>query len=110
MRTNLRDAGPTAQTTQKIARGEAIKLPAGIVLNKNAIPFDPAPPSVASGIRVGTPCVTTQGMGEEHMRRIARLIATAITQGDADPDHQVSAAVRAEVTELVTAFPAYPRP
>ena len=83
---------------------------AGIVLNKNAIPFDPAPPSVASGIRVGTPCVTTQGMGEEEMRRIARLIATAVTKGDADPEHAVSKAVRAEVTELVTAFPAYPRP
>jgi glycine hydroxymethyltransferase len=49
-------------------------------------------------------------MGEEEMRRIARLIATAVTKGDADPEHAVSKAVRAEVTELVTAFPAYPRP
>ncbi|MEI2777082.1 MAG: serine hydroxymethyltransferase [Tetrasphaera sp.] len=82
---------------------------AGIVLNKNAIPYDPAPPSVASGIRVGSPCVTTQGMGAEQMRQIAELIATAITRGDADPEHAVSREVRAQVTELVTAFPAYPR-
>ena len=83
---------------------------AGIVLNKNAIPFDPAPPSVASGIRVGTPCVTTQGMGQEQMKDIARLIATAVTKGDADPEHAVSRELRAEVTDLVTRFPAYPRP
>ena len=51
---------------------------AGIVLNKNAIPFDPAPPSVASGIRVGTPCVTTQGMGTAEMSHIADLIHRAI--------------------------------
>ncbi len=82
---------------------------AGIVLNKNAIPNDPAPPSVASGIRVGTPCVTTQGMGTEEMRTIADLIATAITQGDADPEHAVTKEVRAQVSDLVTRFPAYPR-
>ena len=44
------------------------------------------------------------------MRRIAELIATAVTKGEADPDHPVSREVRAGVTELVTAFPAYPRP
>ena len=82
---------------------------AGIVLNKNAIPFDPAPPSVASGIRVGTPCVTTQGMGTAEMSHIADLIHRAITAGDADPEHPVSKEVRAAVTDLVTAFPAYPR-
>lgn len=82
---------------------------AGIVLNKNAIPFDPQKPNVASGIRVGTPCVTTQGMGLEEMKTIARLIHQAVTEGDADPDHAVSKEVRAEVTDLVTRFPAYPR-
>ncbi|MFN8097814.1 MAG: serine hydroxymethyltransferase [Dermatophilaceae bacterium] len=82
---------------------------AGIVLNKNAIPFDPAPPSVASGIRVGTPCVTTQGMGPEEMRAIGELIATAITKGEADPADAVTREVRAQVTDLVTRFPAYPR-
>ncbi|CCH72378.1 glycine/serine hydroxymethyltransferase [Nostocoides australiense Ben110] len=82
---------------------------AGIVLNKNAIPNDPAPPSVASGIRVGTPCVTTQGMGTEEMKTIAGLIAKAVTEGDADPGHPVSQEVRAAVTDLVMRFPAYPR-
>ncbi|EAP99908.1 Glycine hydroxymethyltransferase [Janibacter sp. HTCC2649] len=82
---------------------------AGITLNKNAIPFDPQKPNIASGIRVGTPCVTTQGMGEDEMRTIADLIARAVVDGDADPDHKVSKEVRAEVTDLVTRFPAYPR-
>ncbi|GAB2756898.1 serine hydroxymethyltransferase [Terrabacter sp. AAH1] len=82
---------------------------AGIVLNKNAIPFDPQKPNIASGIRVGTPSVTTQGMGIEEMKTIASLIHTAVTKGDADPEHAVSKQVRAEVTDLVTRFPAYPR-
>ncbi len=92
------------------ADAEARADAAGIVLNKNAIPFDPQKPNIASGIRVGTPCTTTQGMGVEEMRTIAELIATAVTKGDADPAHPVSQQVRAEVTDLVTRFPAYPRP
>ena len=55
---------------------------AGIFLNKNAVPYDPERPTVASGIRVGTPSVTTQGMREGEMRRIAGLIAAAVR---ADP-------------------------
>ena len=47
------------------------------MLNKNTIPFDPAPPMLASGVRVGTPAVTTQGMGVEQMQTIADLIAKA---------------------------------
>ena len=83
---------------------------AGITLNKNAIPFDPQKPNVASGIRVGTPCVTTQGMGEDEMRTIAELIHRAVTKGDADPEHPVSREVRATVSDLVARFPAYARP
>ena len=78
---------------------------AGIVLNKNAIPFDPAPPSVASGIRVGTPSVTTQGMGVAEMEQIGSLIARAVLS-DAPAEH---AAIADEVDALVTRFPAYPR-
>ena len=78
---------------------------AGIVLNKNTIPNDPRPASVASGIRVGTPSVTTQGMGVAEMGRIAELIGRAIR----DEDGSAAEGIRAEVTELVTAFPAYPR-
>ncbi|WP_068397149.1 serine hydroxymethyltransferase [Kribbia dieselivorans] len=82
---------------------------AGITLNKNAIPNDPQKPNIASGIRVGTPCVTTQGMGTEQMTVIADLIHKAVTTGDADPEHAVSREVRGTVTDLVTQFPAYPR-
>jgi glycine hydroxymethyltransferase len=82
---------------------------AGIVLNKNAIPNDPQPPSIASGIRVGSPAVTTQGMGVEQMGQVADLIFRAVTKTDGDPEHEVAREVRAEVRSLVEAFPAYPR-
>src|SRR5664280_2543603 len=82
---------------------------AGIVLNKNAIPFDPPPPNRASGIRVGTASVTTQGMGTGEMRVIADLIHQAVTQTDGDPDHPRSKEIRAQVSDLVGRFPAYPR-
>ena len=74
---------------------------ARITLNKNAIPYDPQPPAVASGIRVGTPSVTTQGMQETEMAEIGRLIARAVTQ-PASAD-----AVAGEVDTLVRRFPAY---
>lgn len=77
----------------------------GITLNKNAIPYDPQPPAVASGIRVGTPSVTTQGMGLEQMDTIAELISRAVR----DADGTAAAEIAAEVRALVTRFPAYPR-
>jgi glycine hydroxymethyltransferase len=77
---------------------------ASIVLNKNAIPYDPAPPSIASGIRVGTPSVTTQGMGVEEMKQIGSLIGRAVRTDDA----ATAAAISAEVRELTAKFPAYP--
>ena len=76
---------------------------AGITLNKNCIPFDPQAPSVTSGIRVGTPSITTQGMGVAQMSTIAQLIGAAIT--GSKPIDQI----RSQVTELTLAFPAYPR-
>ena len=76
---------------------------AGITLNKNSIPFDPQAPSVTSGIRVGTPSITTQGMGVAQMSTIAQLIGAAIT--GSKPIDQI----RSQVTELTQAFPAYPR-
>ena len=87
------------------AQAEARCAAAGIVLNKNAIPYDPQPPSVASGIRVGTPSVTTQGMEEGDMKEIASLISRAVR----DADGSAAAEVRAGVQSLVTAHPAYPR-
>ena len=101
------DKRPTRQEPQLLPRRVSRTLqraPGGGPLS-----FVVAPPSVASGIRVGTPCVTTQGMGTEQMRTIADLIATAVTKGDADPENAVSKEVRGQVTELVTRFPAYPR-
>ena len=86
------------------AEAEARAGAARIVLNKNAIPFDPQPPSVASGIRVGTPSTTTQGMDEADMKTIASLIGRAVR----DTDGTQAEAIGAEVHELVSAKPAYP--
>jgi glycine hydroxymethyltransferase len=77
---------------------------AGISLNKNAIPFDPRPPLVASGIRIGTAAVTTQGMGTAEMADVARLIGRVL-KSEAETE-----SVRGEVAELVGRFPAYPQP
>lgn len=77
---------------------------AGIVLNKNAIPFDPESPAVTSGIRVGSPATTTQGMGTNEMRQIASLIARAIKEGD---EAGRAAAIKTEVHALTARFPIY---
>jgi glycine hydroxymethyltransferase len=97
---DLRETGVTG------AEAEARCDAAGIVLNKNAIPNDPQPASIASGIRVGSPAVTTQGMTETDMKEIASLIGTAIHDADGGRAGEIAAAVR----ELVTAHPAYPEP
>ena len=76
---------------------------ARITLNKNSIPYDPQPPSVGSGIRVGTPSVTTQGMDAGNMKEIAALIGRAVREP------ATAAAVAADVLELVTKHPAYPQ-
>ncbi|MFM7351162.1 MAG: serine hydroxymethyltransferase [Actinomycetota bacterium] len=78
----------------------------GITLNKNAIPYDPETPAVTSGIRVGTPAVTTQGMSVTEMPIIASLIARAIKDG---ADDAKAAAIRSEVNALTAKFPVYPR-
>ena len=78
----------------------------GITLNKNAIPYDPETPAVTSGIRVGTPAITTQGMGLTEMTEIASLIARAIRDGE---DEAKAASIRNEVYNLTSRFPVYPR-
>jgi len=89
--------------TGKVA--EAALGKAGITVNKNAIPFDQNPPMVASGIRVGTPAVTTRGMRETEMDAIADLIARALKTPD--DDHALGL-VRGEVENLCRTFPLYP--
>src|SRR5690606_34630364 len=78
---------------------------AGITVNKNAIPFDTNPPMVASGIRLGTPAVTTRGMGEDEMDVIADLITRVLAAPD---DEAVITKVKEEVEALCRRFPLYP--
>ena len=76
---------------------------AGIVLNKNSIPYDPEAPSVTSGIRVGTPATTTQGMGVSEMKTNASLISRALKTDDAS----AHAAIKSDVHALTARFPIY---
>jgi glycine hydroxymethyltransferase len=84
---------------------------ARITLNKNAIPFDPAKPMIASGIRVGTPSVTTQGMGQVEMKEVASLIGRAVRADlDTDSGQAEIAQIADSVSSLVAKYPAYPDP
>src|SRR5271169_6852633 len=79
---------------------------AGITVNKNSIPFDPTPPMTAGGIRLGTPAITTRGMREPEMARIAAWIAEVLSHlGDAERERRI----RAEVAEFAVQFPLYTR-
>ena len=89
--------------TGKVA--EAALDHAGITVNKNTIPFDANKPFVTSGIRLGTPALTTRGMGEGEMRTVARLIAEVIHDPQSE---EVGRKVRAGVLELSARFPLYP--
>jgi glycine hydroxymethyltransferase len=101
------DSSPTGVTGQDAEKRCDL---ARITLNKNAVPYDPRKPMIASGLRVGTPSVTTQGMREAEMRQVAGLIAKAVA---ADPASSAGRATLAdlaeEVSDLVAKFPAYPR-
>ena len=89
--------------TGKVA--EAALGQAGITVNKNAIPFDTNPPMVASGIRLGTPALTTRGMAETEMEQIGELIARVLA---APEDERAARMVRSEVEALCRRFPLYP--
>ena len=75
---------------------------AGIITNKNVIPFDPRPPSEPSGVRLGTPALTTRGLGTAHMTQIARWIDRVLTCGG---ESNVLQSVRGQVAELCRQFP-----
>ncbi len=81
---------------------------AGIVTNKNAIPYDPRPPSVGSGIRVGTPLVSTLGMDVGEMKEIATIIGSVLHAPEDDASARTEAIAR--VRELCARFPAFPEP
>ncbi len=86
------------------SEAEAALGKAGITVNKNAIPYDTNPPLKPSGIRVGTPALTTRGMKEPEMRLIAQWIGSAL---ESRGDDAVLARIRGEVTELANQFPLY---
>ena len=93
---NLTDTGVTGKEL------ETMLDEVHITVNKNAVPFDTQKPSITSGIRVGTPAMTTRGMGEEEARKVAQLIVRVIREKEASFD-----AVRAEVASLCARFPLY---
>lgn len=95
---DLRNKGMTG----KVA--EAILDRVHITVNKNIIPYDPETPAVTSGIRLGTPTATTEGMKQDEMQQIARLIDTTLTHPN---DDQVLNRVRKQVHELTQSFPVY---
>jgi len=94
---DIRSTGVTGKVADERAGA------AGIVMNKNSIPYDPEKPGVTSGIRVGSPATTTQGMGVEEMKQIASLISRAIKTDDA----AAHAAIKTEVHALTARFPIY---
>jgi glycine hydroxymethyltransferase len=88
--------------TGKVA--EAALGKAGITVNKNAIPFDQNPPMTASGIRIGTPAITTRGMRGAEMEQIGEFIGRVLASPD---DDRVQRMVRDEVEKLCARFPLY---
>jgi glycine hydroxymethyltransferase len=95
---DVAQAGITGKVAEKILEE------GGITVNKNTIPYDPNPPLVASGVRIGTAALTTRGMKEPDMERVGDFIAEILR---APEDGSVHAGVRARVRELCTRFPLY---
>jgi len=100
MLVDLRPKGLTGKAAQ------ALLDRAGITVNKNTIPGDPQSPFVTSGIRIGTPAVTTRGFTEPEMERVAEMIDTVLTK----QDDATLARIKAEVRELTDQFPLYAAP
>ncbi|WP_276529565.1 serine hydroxymethyltransferase [Nanchangia anserum] len=97
---DLRDSALNGQ------EGEDLLHAAGITINRNTVPFDPRPPAVGSGLRIGTPALATRGFGAEEFREVADIIATALVDactGEADTQ-----ALRERVSALTDRFALYP--
>jgi glycine hydroxymethyltransferase len=101
MLVDLRNKGLTGKVAEQALDRAAITV------NKNTVPKETQSPFVTSGIRIGTAAVTTRGMKEPEMRRIAELIDATLVSPD---DQTVTDRVRADVRELANAFPLYPAP
>ena len=85
-------------------QGEDLLAQCGITINRNTVPFDPRPASVASGLRIGTSALATRGFGPREYEEVADIIGTALAQGlDADTE-----ALKARVRKLTSDFPLYP--
>ena len=95
---DLRDEDVTGKEAE-----EALEE-ASIVVNKNAVPYDPEPPMVTSGIRIGTPALTTRGMEEEELREIGEMIGEVVKSPE---DEDVRLEVEDRVSELLAEFPLY---
>ncbi|MBI5835885.1 MAG: serine hydroxymethyltransferase [Candidatus Eisenbacteria bacterium] len=95
---DLRNKGVTGRETERFLDA------AGVTVSRSTIPNDPQPPYITSGVRIGTPAVTTRGLQQEHMDRIGDAIAKAV---DSRGDAAVCASLAAEMRELATAFPIY---
>jgi len=78
----------------------------GITVNRNAVPFDPRPPMVSSGLRIGTPALATRGFGDEDFAEVAEIIAAALKP---DFDDEVAEGLRQRVTDLAVKHPLYPQ-
>jgi glycine hydroxymethyltransferase len=101
----LIDLGPEEKGGPSGKKMEGALDLAGITANKNTVPFDTRSPFVASGIRLGTPSVTTRGMGTQEMKKIATLIAKVRDNFD---DEDALSGIKKEVQELTKRFPLYP--
>jgi glycine hydroxymethyltransferase len=99
MLVDLRNKGLTGKVAEKALDA------AGITVNKNTVPKETQSPFVTSGIRIGTPAVTTRGLKEDEMRTIAAFIERVLS---APEDSMVAGAVSAEVRDLMSNFPLYP--
>ncbi|CAA9354067.1 MAG: Serine hydroxymethyltransferase [uncultured Gemmatimonadetes bacterium] len=98
MLVDLRSKGVTGKVAEKALER------AGITVNKNTVPGETESPFVTSGVRIGTPALTTRGLGEDEMRTIGAFIDRVIQKPD---DEDVARTVRGEVAELCSRFPLY---
>ncbi|ETJ03922.1 MAG: Serine hydroxymethyltransferase, partial [Actinomyces urogenitalis DORA_12] len=100
---DLRDSALDGQQAEDLLHA------AGITVNRNAVPFDPRPARVTSGLRIGTPALATRGFGATEFTEVADIIATALVAGAAGAaDDELLAGLRARVQALTEAFPLYP--